>query len=432
MATTGRRREQVPATPMRRVRRRGSVRRRHRRRRRIRHTPLSPAGWTTTGSAFQAPIQDGVRNIVKQGNVIPVKLLLTNCTGQPVLGRTLSIGYVQGDVYDDADAGRPRACPDSVSNADTTGFMRQVDGKYMYNLATKTMKVNLPYTVVIREPLTNSFVASFVIYPEEDLGARSGRPRDTRSRPKGRLRCFRAPVLHGGRIPAPMTPNGPSTDPRTLRDDLGRGSCPPHAVGDVEVVRDGPETDPASSCTRGLGFPPVGNGRVRGHDPGRRRRDRPRQPGHDRPRCTRARRDDHPDGHLHARLQRRPITRSSARPRRSSPQSYSKPLDGTIVEHRHDRRAGARGLAGRQRDAVRIADADPRRQRPRDRHAQDPDDARHRLPVHDHLQPRRHRAGCPARRAINFSVDVVVEHARRRSASRRRSPPRRRARPAPS
>ena len=50
-----------------------------------------------------------------------------------------------------------------MSNADTTGFMRQVDSKYMYNLATKTMTPNLPYTVVVREPSTNPFVASFVI-----------------------------------------------------------------------------------------------------------------------------------------------------------------------------------------------------------------------------------------------------------------------------
>ena len=56
--------------------------------------------------AFQAPIQDGARNIVKQGNVIPVKLVITDCSGNPVLGKTLSIGYIQGDVYDDDDAGR--------------------------------------------------------------------------------------------------------------------------------------------------------------------------------------------------------------------------------------------------------------------------------------------------------------------------------------
>jgi hypothetical protein len=113
-------------------------------------------------TAFQAPIQDGVRNIVKQGNVIPVKLQITNCAGQAVLGKTLSIGYVQGDVYDDADAGSV-VVADSVSGADTTGFMRQVDSKYMYNLATKTLSPNLPYTVVVREPSTNLFVASFVI-----------------------------------------------------------------------------------------------------------------------------------------------------------------------------------------------------------------------------------------------------------------------------
>ena len=90
--------------------------------------------------AFQAPIQDGVRNIVKQGNVIPVKLQITNCSGQAVLGKTLSIGYIEGDVYDDADNGALQLV-DSVSNADTSGFMRQVDSKYMYNLATKSLRL---------------------------------------------------------------------------------------------------------------------------------------------------------------------------------------------------------------------------------------------------------------------------------------------------
>jgi hypothetical protein len=116
--------------------------------------------------AFQAPIQDGVRNIVKQGNVIPVKLQISNCAGQAVLGKTLSIGYIEGDVYDDADNGSLTVV-DSVSNADTTGFMRLVDSKYTYNLSTKTLKLSLPYTVVVREPSTNQFVASFVIYAKK-------------------------------------------------------------------------------------------------------------------------------------------------------------------------------------------------------------------------------------------------------------------------
>jgi hypothetical protein len=114
--------------------------------------------------AFQAPIQDGVRNIVKQGNVIPVKLQITDCAGHAVLGKTLSIGYIAGDVYDDDSAGS-LVVTDSVSSADTTGFMRQVDGKYMYNLATKALTPGMPYTVVIREPTPSPgmFVASFVI-----------------------------------------------------------------------------------------------------------------------------------------------------------------------------------------------------------------------------------------------------------------------------
>jgi hypothetical protein len=41
--------------------------------------------------------------------------------------------------------------------------MRQVDSKYMYNLATKSLKLSMPYSVVVREPSTNQFVASFVI-----------------------------------------------------------------------------------------------------------------------------------------------------------------------------------------------------------------------------------------------------------------------------
>ena len=105
-------------------------------------------------ATFQAPIQDGVRNIVKQGNVIPVKLLLANCTGQPVPWEDPLDRIRSGRRLRRCRCRRPRGARAPFSNADTNGFMRQVDGKYMYNLATKTMKVNLPYTVVIREPLS--------------------------------------------------------------------------------------------------------------------------------------------------------------------------------------------------------------------------------------------------------------------------------------
>jgi hypothetical protein len=121
-----------------------------------------PGGIQHYTVAFQAPIQDGARNIVKQGNVIPVKLVITDCSGNPVLGKSLSIGYIAGDVYNDDDAGLLNLT-ESVASADTNGWMRQVDSQYMYNLATKSLNPNMPYTVVVREPLTNQFVASFVI-----------------------------------------------------------------------------------------------------------------------------------------------------------------------------------------------------------------------------------------------------------------------------
>jgi hypothetical protein len=42
-------------------------------------------------AAFMAPIKDGARNIVKLGNVIPVKVEVLDCHGNPVLNRTLTV-----------------------------------------------------------------------------------------------------------------------------------------------------------------------------------------------------------------------------------------------------------------------------------------------------------------------------------------------------
>jgi large repetitive protein len=110
---------------------------------------------------WDAPIKDGQRNVVKKGNVIPVKIRIVDCFGNAITDRTLNIRVVAG-VMDPADIDDGiYEIPGTVSGADTTGFMRQIDGKYMYNMATKTLSVNMPYTIVIREG--NVLVATAVI-----------------------------------------------------------------------------------------------------------------------------------------------------------------------------------------------------------------------------------------------------------------------------
>ena len=113
--------------------------------------------------AWDPPIQDGMRNVVKKGNVIPLKLRVTDCTGAALTDKTLSIKVVAGIVDpSDIDSGVYQV-PGSVSGADTTGFMRQVDSKYMYNLDTKSFSIDMPYTIVIKDHSTGQLVATAVI-----------------------------------------------------------------------------------------------------------------------------------------------------------------------------------------------------------------------------------------------------------------------------
>jgi hypothetical protein len=126
---------------------------------------LSAAGSIERYSVgWKAPLKDGIRNIVKLGNVIPVKLSVVDCHGVAVTGKSLSIKVITGDVYhevDDADYVFVEST--SVSGADTTGFMRQADGMYMYNQATKGLSTGLPYTIVIKDATTGQFVASALV-----------------------------------------------------------------------------------------------------------------------------------------------------------------------------------------------------------------------------------------------------------------------------
>jgi hypothetical protein len=94
------------------------------------------------------PVTDKLRN----GQVLPVKVEIQDCNGQPVTNLQPAIQLKRGDLTQSADDSLVTITPESVSSADTNGVMRLVDGHYQYN-----MRVNLPtadvgvadYTVMI-------------------------------------------------------------------------------------------------------------------------------------------------------------------------------------------------------------------------------------------------------------------------------------------
>ena len=116
---------------------------------------------------FRPPIQDNERNIAKFGNVVPVKVVLTNsCTGVTLDNVPLFISTVQGagsEIIEETNV-----VAESVSSADTTGQMRPVDSMYMYNLTTKGMLAGKDYTIRIRVgSATGPIVLAAVLQPKK-------------------------------------------------------------------------------------------------------------------------------------------------------------------------------------------------------------------------------------------------------------------------
>ena len=101
------------------------------------------------GRGFRPPIMDNERNIAKYGNVVPVKVVLTNtCTGATVTNVPLYITLAKG-VGDEAIEDT-NLIAESVSAADTGSQMRTADGMYIFNLSTKSLVQNTDYTIRIR------------------------------------------------------------------------------------------------------------------------------------------------------------------------------------------------------------------------------------------------------------------------------------------
>jgi hypothetical protein len=110
---------------------------------------------------------DNERNIAKYGNVVPVKVVLTNtCTGATVTNVPLFITIAKG-VGDEAIEDT-NLIAESVSAADTGSQMRTADGVYIYNLSTKSLSPNTNYTIRIRpNSTTTPYILQAVLYPKK-------------------------------------------------------------------------------------------------------------------------------------------------------------------------------------------------------------------------------------------------------------------------
>jgi hypothetical protein len=108
---------------------------------------------TSWNGHFLSPLKEGVTNLVQKGQVVPVQVKF-GCPDSQT-GLNPEILLLKGDFVEDAggEQDTDALVTTSVSNADTTGFMRPADSKYIYNLAipkTTDMKAGTRLTVRVR------------------------------------------------------------------------------------------------------------------------------------------------------------------------------------------------------------------------------------------------------------------------------------------
>jgi hypothetical protein len=108
---------------------------------------------------FLAPVSNTpVTDKLKNGQVLPVKVRISNCNGNPITGLAPTIVLKKGDLTDGVlDDSLVTVTPDSVSAADSTGVMRAVDGYYIYNMKVSLPNADLgttPYTIIITPGIT--------------------------------------------------------------------------------------------------------------------------------------------------------------------------------------------------------------------------------------------------------------------------------------
>jgi hypothetical protein len=109
--------------------------------------PATSGAVAVYDAAYLSPLREGVYNLVQKGRVVPVKVSI-GCGGF-VSGLSPKIQLLTGDIDPDTDPGDSSLNVDttSVSGADTTGIMREVDGQYIYNLLVPSAAAGTKFTI---------------------------------------------------------------------------------------------------------------------------------------------------------------------------------------------------------------------------------------------------------------------------------------------
>jgi hypothetical protein len=118
--------------------------------------PFTSTAVSAYSGHYLPPLTEGIYNAVQKGQVVPVKINVS-CNGTNLTGLTPKIQLLSGDIDPATDPGDStlNVTTASVSNADTTGQMRAIDGGYIYNLAVPSASAGTMFTVRV-QPFGNA------------------------------------------------------------------------------------------------------------------------------------------------------------------------------------------------------------------------------------------------------------------------------------
>jgi PKD domain len=113
--------------------------------------PLTSDAVSSFDAHYLPPLTEGIYNAVQKGQVVPVKINV-GCNGVFLSGLHPGIQLLSGDIDPQTDPGDAtlNVTTTSVSAADTTGVMREVDGQYIYNMQVPSASAGTLFTIRVR------------------------------------------------------------------------------------------------------------------------------------------------------------------------------------------------------------------------------------------------------------------------------------------
>jgi hypothetical protein len=112
--------------------------------------PATSTAFEVVDARFEAPLTPGARNVVRAGQIVPVRLSV-GCDGIAVGGLAPGISLVKGDVDPATSSDDPALIvPSADATGENTGAMHQVGDSYLYNLRVPDGPSGILYTVRVR------------------------------------------------------------------------------------------------------------------------------------------------------------------------------------------------------------------------------------------------------------------------------------------